>query len=68
MRSLPEDEDFVIATVTAAELLHGLMMPTRARRARREAFVEHVVESVPAIPFNLPIARACVFERRLTTG
>lgn len=57
MRPLPEDEDFVIATVTAAELLHGLMMATKAHRARREAFVEHVFELVPTIPFNLTIAR-----------
>ena len=57
MRPLPDDEDFVIAAVTAAELLHGLLRATKAHRARREAFVEQVFELVPTIPFTLTIAR-----------
>jgi len=52
------DEAVAIAAITAAELLHGCL---RARepgvRARRSAFVEAVLDSVPVLPFGLAEAR-----------
>jgi predicted nucleic acid-binding protein len=47
-----------LAAITAAELLHGCH---RARdpavRARRAAYVEWLLESIPIVPFGLPEAR-----------
>jgi predicted nucleic acid-binding protein len=51
-------EDVVAASITASELLHGVHRATRtADRARREAFVENILATVPIIPFDLIVAR-----------
>ncbi len=55
---LGADEEVAIATITAAELLHGVHRATDALRARREAFVEAVLQAFPALPFDLLAARA----------
>jgi predicted nucleic acid-binding protein len=53
-----EDEDFYLSVVTASELLHGVH---RARdpgvRARRSAFVEGVLGSLPLLPIEIATAR-----------
>lgn len=47
-----------ISAVTASELLHGVhRAATAAQRARREAFVERILEIVPLLPFDLVAAR-----------
>ena len=46
-----------ISVITVSELLHGVHRAVGARRARRSAFVEHVLAGLPAIPITRPIAR-----------
>ena len=53
-----EDEPFGISVVTVAELLHGVeRADTEARRIRRQAFVEKVLELFPVFPFDVVVAR-----------
>ena len=52
------DEPVRIAAITASELLHGCHRATDpAVRARRLAFVEAVLGTIPVIPFGLADAR-----------
>jgi tRNA(fMet)-specific endonuclease VapC len=53
-----EDEPFGISAVTVAELLHGVeRADTEARRLKRQAFVEKVIELFPVFPFDVSVAR-----------
>jgi predicted nucleic acid-binding protein len=53
-----EDEPFGISVVTVAELLHGVeRAEDDARRIKRQAFVEKVLEVFPVFPFDTPVAR-----------
>jgi tRNA(fMet)-specific endonuclease VapC len=54
---LSNDEDVAIAAITASELLHGVHRADPQRRAQREAFVEHVLSTLPVYPFSLESAR-----------
>jgi tRNA(fMet)-specific endonuclease VapC len=51
------DEERAISVITVSELLHGVHRATGARRARRSAFVEHVLAGMPAIPITHLVAR-----------
>jgi tRNA(fMet)-specific endonuclease VapC len=52
------DEEVAIAAVTASELLHGIHgLKGGVKQARAERFVEHVLERLPVIPFDLDVAR-----------
>jgi tRNA(fMet)-specific endonuclease VapC len=52
------DEEVAIAAVTASELLHGIhRLKGGVKQARAERFVEHVLERLPVIPFDLDVAR-----------
>src|SRR5689334_5579538 len=51
------DEDRAISVVTVSELLHGVHRAKGARRARRSAFVEHLLAGLQAIPITEPVAR-----------
>jgi predicted nucleic acid-binding protein len=47
-----------ISSVTASELLHGVhRASTPDQRARREAFVEAILSSIPVVAFDLVVAR-----------
>jgi predicted nucleic acid-binding protein len=50
-------EPVAIAAITASELLHGVHRLKGARRARTEALVEQMLSRLPAIPFDLSVAR-----------
>ena len=70
-----EDEPFGISVVTVAELLHGVeRADTEARRIRRQAFVEKVIELFPVFPFDMGAARiyakiwASLVQRNHTVG
>jgi tRNA(fMet)-specific endonuclease VapC len=53
-----EEELFGISVVTAAELLHGVeRADTEARKLKRQAFVEKVIEAFPVFPFDLTASR-----------
>jgi tRNA(fMet)-specific endonuclease VapC len=53
-----EDDPFGISVVTAAELLHGVERAnTEARKVKRQAFVEKVIEFFPVLTFDMIAAR-----------
>jgi tRNA(fMet)-specific endonuclease VapC len=54
---LGPDEEVGIAAITASELLHGVHRAAPHYRARREAFVEAVLDAFPPLPFGLLTAR-----------
>jgi tRNA(fMet)-specific endonuclease VapC len=47
-----------IAAVTAAELLIGMKLATGKRRTARQAFIDAVLDAVPALPYDLRVAHA----------
>jgi predicted nucleic acid-binding protein len=52
------EEPVGIASITAAELLHGVhRASTAAQRQRRETFVERLLAVLPVFPFDLVTAR-----------
>jgi tRNA(fMet)-specific endonuclease VapC len=51
------DEDRAISVITVSELLHGVHRARGAARARRQAFVEHLLASFDAVPITEPVAR-----------
>jgi predicted nucleic acid-binding protein len=54
---LDRNEEILISVVTAAELLHGVHRAAPARAGARTAYVEGLLERVPAVPVDLRIAR-----------
>lgn len=51
-------EPFAMASISASELLTGVLRASLgARRTRREAFVEVVIAQVPVLPFDLAVVR-----------
>jgi tRNA(fMet)-specific endonuclease VapC len=53
-----DDDDVVIAAITAAELLVGVHLADDARRERRASFVEAVLATIPIEDYDLDVARA----------
>ena len=51
------DEDRAISVITVSELLHGANRAAGARRARRLAFVEHVLAGLEPLPITESVAR-----------
>lgn len=53
------DEPFALASITASELLVGVLRSATPRQlARRLEFVESVLSQVPVVAFDLEIARS----------
>jgi predicted nucleic acid-binding protein len=58
LRDVDDDEPIAFAAITASELLHGVHRLTGAvARTRAGRFVEHLLDSIPVIPFDLDVAR-----------
>jgi len=53
-----DDDDVVIAAITAAELLVGVHLADDANRERRASFVEAVLATIPIEDYDLDVARA----------
>jgi tRNA(fMet)-specific endonuclease VapC len=51
------DEERAISVITVSELLHGVLRASGGIRARRRAFVEHLLAGLRAIPITEPVAR-----------
>jgi predicted nucleic acid-binding protein len=52
------DSDFALSAITASELLHGVhRASSEALKARREAYVEAILASLPVVAFDLVAAR-----------
>lgn len=54
---LTGDEERAISVITVSELLHGVHRAQGAVRARRRAFVEHLLAGLEAIPITATVAR-----------
>jgi tRNA(fMet)-specific endonuclease VapC len=53
-----EEEPFGLSVISAAELLHGVHRAEgRARRIKRSAFVEKIIDLFPIFPFDTAAAR-----------
>jgi predicted nucleic acid-binding protein len=53
-----ESEDSYMSAISASELLHGVERATdEGRRAKRQAFVERLLDTIPVLPFDLDAAR-----------
>jgi predicted nucleic acid-binding protein len=58
LRDTDDDEPIAMSAMTASELLHGVHRLTSAvARTRGERFVEHLLDSIPVIAFDLDVAR-----------
>jgi tRNA(fMet)-specific endonuclease VapC len=51
------DEKFYLAAVSAAELLHGVERAIPTRKGARAAVVEHFLEALEVIDYDLAVAR-----------
>jgi len=51
------EEDRAISVITVSELLHGVLRARGAARAQRQAFVEHLLAALQAIPITQQVAR-----------
>lgn len=55
---MPQDGEHSISVITASELLHGIHRAVDgSRRMRRQAYVEHVLAEMEALPLTLEVAR-----------
>jgi tRNA(fMet)-specific endonuclease VapC len=52
-----DEDDIAIAAVTAAELLVGVELAAGGLRERRRSFVDLVLSTIPAEPYDLQVAR-----------
>ena len=53
-----DEGELAIAAITASELLHGVhRLRGAVARTRAERFVEHMLDVIPVIPFDLDVAR-----------
>ena len=52
-----DEDDVVIAAITAAELLVGVELAAGKTKQRRHAFVEDVFSAIPIEPYDLDVAR-----------
>lgn len=50
-------EELGISVITVSELLHGVHRASAEQRPRRQAFVEHVLAGLEAVPITTPVAR-----------
>jgi tRNA(fMet)-specific endonuclease VapC len=57
VEALLGDEERAISVITVSELLHGALRGRAEQRARRRAFVEHVLAAFDALPVTEPVAR-----------
>lgn len=58
LTSIGAEEPFAMSSVSASELLVGVHLAASSRRkARRQAFVEHILRNIPVLPFDLAAAR-----------
>ncbi len=51
------DEERAISVITVSEMLHGVHRASGATRARRSAFVEHLLAGLRAVPITDTVAR-----------
>jgi tRNA(fMet)-specific endonuclease VapC len=52
-----DEDDVVIAAVTAAELLVGVELADTRNRQARQSFIDTLLTKIPAEPYDLEVAR-----------
>ncbi len=57
LEDLLGNEERAVSVITVSELLHGVHRAKGATRARRHAFVEHVLAAFDALPITEQVAR-----------
>ena len=57
VESVLGEQECTISVITVSELLHGVLRAEGAARTRRQAFVEHLLAGLQAIPITQPVAR-----------
>lgn len=56
--NVDEEDEIFISVITVSELLHGVHRArNQAQKLRRSAFVEKLVDNIPALPVDTRIAR-----------
>ena len=55
---IDDDDDVAISAVTVAELLVGVRLATARHRARREAYVDAVLATIPVTDYDVNVALA----------
>ena len=55
-RIISDEDDVAIAAVTAAELVAGIQLAPEPHQARRAAFVQSVLGTIPIEPYDLKVA------------
>jgi tRNA(fMet)-specific endonuclease VapC len=55
---IADEDDVAIAAITAAELLVGVELADKRRRATRAAYVQRVLSEIPVEGYDLGVARA----------
>ena len=65
-----DEDDVVIAAITAAELLVGVELADRRHKRSRRAFVDSLLATIPVEPYDLQVARvhAELLAHTRTTG
>jgi tRNA(fMet)-specific endonuclease VapC len=65
-----DEDDVVIAAITAAELLVGVELADRLHKRPRRAFVDSLLAIIPVEPYDLQVARvhAELLAHTRTTG
>ena len=53
-----DEDDVAIAAITAAELMVGVELAPRRRRATRTAFVDALLATIPVEPYDIEVAKA----------
>ncbi len=53
---IDDDDDVAISAVTVAELLVGVRLATARRRARRQAYVDAVLATIPVTNYDVNVA------------
>ena len=55
---IEDDDDVAVAAVTIAELRVGALLANGRRRTTRTAFVDDVIDTIPALGYDLDVAEA----------
>lgn len=55
---IADEDDVVVAAITAAELLAGVELADERRQDSRQRYVETILSSVPVENYDLEVARA----------
>lgn len=51
-----DDDDVAIAAITVAELAVGVVLASPRQQARRQAYLDEVVASIPVLPYDEAVA------------